>query len=573
MSFRPAPDTSGLSSDRPSSYPCDDDARDVHSLPTRVDLPAMSTSRPPPAPATWAPGAVVPGTVYRVIRPLGSGGMGDVYEAEHELLGVRRALKVLSRKMASREDLAERLRVEARALAGLRHPNLVGVHDLGLSSDGRVFFAMELLEGATLRDLLRRAGRLKPDQAVAIAVQVLDALGAAHDQGMVHRDVKPENVFVQRTGTVKLLDFGVAKAMQGSSSAAPLTAAGMAVGTPRYMAPEQAEGHPVDARCDLYGVGILLWEMLAGRPPNHHLDAVAAAVAAVTRGVPSLADAGIDAPASLIEVVTRATARDREHRFPTASALSAELRMAKARSWGTPAPTGVETITVRYEESATSLVPLVEASDDGATTEMGALGRTSHTSVATSELTRVDVDASADATELRMSLPFDPREMATPTSVPLASSPSRPPPSLPPPAPRASAFPLSFWIGVPAAMALTVIAMLWIGRPDPMPHDASAALADPPSAQLSTPILAASTGSLASAASAASASAAAASAAPADAAPSAVPAAPASSSGNAPGAQGSSAAAKPRPPARHSSGPARPTSKPKTGWVLPGSGL
>ncbi|HEU4534313.1 MAG TPA: serine/threonine-protein kinase, partial [Polyangiaceae bacterium] len=281
----------------------------------------------------------VPGTVYRVIRPLGSGGMGDVYEVEHELLGLRRALKVLGRRMTGRNDLAERLRVEARALAGLRHPNLVEVHDLGVSSDGRVFYAMELLLGATLRELLGRHGGFKVGQACDVAAQVLDALGAAHARGMVHRDVKPENIFIQRNGVLKLLDFGVAKAVFGGSPTAPQTEAGVAVGTPRYMAPEQAEGKPVDPRTDLYCVGLLLWEMLVGKNPFAELDALGAAVATVLHGVPPLEEAGFGhLPEAVRAAVRKATQRRADDRYADAASFSAELRAWRRAQNETPPP-------------------------------------------------------------------------------------------------------------------------------------------------------------------------------------------------------------------------------------------
>lgn len=250
-----------------------------------------------------------------------------MYEAEHELLGIRRALKVLSRQLADREDLAERLRLEARALAQLHHPNLVQVLDLGVSSDGRVFFAMELLVGATLRDVVARRGRLAPATAVDMACEILDALHAAHERGMVHRDVKPENIWIQDSGAAKLLDFGVAKAV-GDRDGQALTQQGTTVGTPRYMAPEQAESASVDRRVDVFAVGLVLWECLVGRTPFAELDAMAAMVAAVTRGIPSVGAAlpsGSPVPPALIACVDRATSRRPDDRFPTAADLRREL--------------------------------------------------------------------------------------------------------------------------------------------------------------------------------------------------------------------------------------------------------
>ena len=294
-------------------------------------------TQPTPLPETWAPGALIPGTVYRIIRPIGQGGMGEVYEVEHEMLGTRRALKVLVKHYAGREDLAERLRVEARGLARLKHPNLVEVYDLGTASDGRIFFAMEMLDGVTLRAMLRDRGRLSVRTSVELVVQVLAGLHVAHLAGILHRDVKPENVFVCRDGTVKLLDFGVAKAIDAWMPDQKITGAGMTVGTPRYMSPEQAEGAAVDARTDVYATGQVLWEMLAGRPAFEETDPFELARAKWKRGVPPLAQVrGVDAPPALCEAVDRACRADPAKRCLSAEAFILALRSAIGAS--APAP-------------------------------------------------------------------------------------------------------------------------------------------------------------------------------------------------------------------------------------------
>ena len=381
--------------------------------PTEPDF-VMTVQHTPPA--TWAPGVVVPGTVYRVIRPLGSGGMGDVYEAEHELLGVRRALKVLSRRLSGRDDLAERMRVEARALAQLRHPNIVQVHDLGISSDGRLFFAMELLSGTTLRDVIGQVGRLKSDQAVRVACEVLDALGAAHARGMIHRDVKPENVFLLEDGHLKLLDFGVAKAVAGNQPA--LTAAGMAVGTPRYMAPEQAQALPVDARADLYSVGVVLWEMLVGRPPFAELDAIGAAVAAATRGIPTLEEMGVTAPADVLRAVRKATALDRDQRYATAAAFAADLRAAQGAS--VPLDAMPERGTLRLVRAPIAIPPYSPGGfpSDATVVDGMPVG-------ALVGLVHAQTEAASDVTEPGVSVP-DPRAVPTPTAVSAVAVPAKP---------------------------------------------------------------------------------------------------------------------------------------------------
>lgn len=296
-------------------------------------------TEPRPMPETWAPGSLIPGTVYRIIRPIGQGGMGEVYEVEHDMLGARRALKVLVKHYAGREDLTERLRVEARGLARLKHPNLVEVYDLGIASDGRIFFAMELLDGVTLRTMLRERGRLSVRTSVELVVQVLAGLHAAHVAGILHRDVKPENVFVCRDGTVKLLDFGVAKAIDAWMPEQKITGAGMTVGTPRYMSPEQAEGRPVDARTDVYATGQMLWEMLAGRPAFDETDPYELVQAKRKRGVMPLAQVGgVEATPALCDAVDRACRADTETRFATAEAFIVALRSAM----GSPTPASVQ---------------------------------------------------------------------------------------------------------------------------------------------------------------------------------------------------------------------------------------
>ncbi len=294
---------------------------------------------PRPLPETWAPGALIPGTVYRIIRPIGQGGMGEVYEVEHDMLGARRALKVLVKHYARREDLAERLRVEARGLARLKHPNLVEVYDLGTASDGRLFFAMEMLDGVTLRAMLRDRGRLSVRTSVELVVQVLAGLHAAHQAGILHRDVKPENVFVCRDGTVKLLDFGVAKAIDAWMPEQKITGAGMTVGTPKYMSPEQAEGANVDARTDLYAVGQMLWEMLAGRPAFDETEPYDLAQAKRTRGIAPLQEVpGIEATPALCEVVDRGCQADPDKRHSSADAFIRVLRSVVGTPTPAPAP-------------------------------------------------------------------------------------------------------------------------------------------------------------------------------------------------------------------------------------------
>jgi eukaryotic-like serine/threonine-protein kinase len=273
-------------------------------------------------------GELVPGTRYRVARLIGAGGMGRVYEVEHVELGKRFVLKALQRELARREDLVARLRNEWRALARLEHPSIVNVTDAGTSSNGVPFYVMERLEGENLATLLHRARRLLPQQALAIAASVLEGLHAAHQIGVVHRDVKPPNIFLTGPTTVKVLDFGIAKIRDANDV---ITARGMAVGTPRYMSPEQANGTPVDARSDIYATGLILFEMVSGvgpfddaRDPNELL------LAQLGRKAPLLSSISVVAP-ELDALVAGMLAKDPRERPGDARQVAETLRALATR--------------------------------------------------------------------------------------------------------------------------------------------------------------------------------------------------------------------------------------------------
>jgi eukaryotic-like serine/threonine-protein kinase len=215
-----------------------------------------------------APGHVLGGR-YRIDRRIGQGGMGTVYAATHLQLRRAVAVKVIARQHTADPRQVARFRREARVATQLKHRNVVEVLDLG-QADGREYIAMELLEGVDLCDAIQLAGSYEPVDAISVLDQVLAALDAAHTAGLVHRDLKPENIYLAQspTGeiTVKLLDFGVVKVMEEGGQA-QLTRTGTVVGTPEYMAPEQATGGTVDARADLYALGCIAQAMFCGRPP------------------------------------------------------------------------------------------------------------------------------------------------------------------------------------------------------------------------------------------------------------------------------------------------------------------
>ncbi len=199
---------------------------------------------------------------YRVVARLGRGGQADVWLAEHPVVGKRVAVKVIGAERAARGAAAERFLAEARAVAGIAHPNVVQLYDFGSTAAGELYFTMEPLDGRSLAEALD-GGKLPVGRALAIAAQVADGLGAAHARAVVHRDLKPENVFLLDDGRVKVLDFGLARRADAAN-----TAEGARIGTPEYMAPEQcAARRDLDGRADVYALGCLLHEMLTGRPP------------------------------------------------------------------------------------------------------------------------------------------------------------------------------------------------------------------------------------------------------------------------------------------------------------------
>jgi serine/threonine protein kinase len=270
---------------------------------------------------------------FRIVRMLGRGGMGTVYLGEHPAIGSRVAIKFLHESMAADASLVRRFFDEARAVNLIGHENIVGVYDLSRLPSGRYCYVMEYLDGETLAARLRR-GPLPAATALDVLLQLCDALQCAHERGVIHRDLKPENVFlVARRGkaeSVKLVDFGIAKLRGGASSGGPSTRAGILVGTPEYMAPEQCDEGVIDARTDVYALGVIAFELAAGRLPF------------TARGVPRLLVAHLNdpppAPSSfgpvdpeLERAVLRALEKDPARRFPDMTAFSEALRPVAAR--------------------------------------------------------------------------------------------------------------------------------------------------------------------------------------------------------------------------------------------------
>jgi serine/threonine protein kinase len=251
--------------------------------------------------------------------------MGEVYEVDHTRAGTRRAVKVLGRQVPVSSAAATRLRLEGEALLRFDHPNVVRVYEVGVLGDGRPFFAMELLDGETLREVLARRQVLSCEEAVDVVLQALKGLDAAHRCGMIHRDVKPGNLFVQRDGRVKLLDFGIAK-FRGAGVSAVRTEMGVMLGTRKYMAPEQMVGGPIGPQADVFALGVVLFELLTGLHPR---DAQAASTGTSLRWfdapLPSLRQWVPQTPASLDQILSRAMLVDVGARFPDARAFADAL--------------------------------------------------------------------------------------------------------------------------------------------------------------------------------------------------------------------------------------------------------
>jgi serine/threonine protein kinase len=259
---------------------------------------------------------------YLLIRELGAGAAGTVHEAEHLIVGKKVAIKILHAELVRNETLRSRFVAEARAAAQIGHPNVVDIYDFGITSRGVPYIVMELLEGETLEQLLARREVLPPAYACELTVQLLSGLGAAHSMGIVHRDLKPANVIVTHprpdSPLVKILDFGIAQGVHDPNGEEGL------IGTPVYMAPEQALGKPVDARADLYSLGVMLYEMLAGEAPFSGSAADVLKRVVVGQWKP-LANVNPAVPRLLGLAVSVAMATEPTRRVQSAHAFAAQL--------------------------------------------------------------------------------------------------------------------------------------------------------------------------------------------------------------------------------------------------------
>jgi eukaryotic-like serine/threonine-protein kinase len=280
---------------------------------------------------------------YEIEEIVGSGGMSSVYRARDTVLERAVALKVLHEHFSSDPEYVERFRREARAIARLNHPNIVTVIDRG-EFEGRQFIVFEHVAGENLKEVVAREGPLPVPQALVLTQQIARGLAFAHEHGVVHRDVKPQNVLLDESGRPKVTDFGIARSLDPGEA---LTETGTVLGTSDYIAPEQASGHPVDTRSDQYSLGVLLYELLTGEVPYTGEGVMAVAMRHLRDPVPSVRAKQPAVPARVDEIVARAMAKNPEDRFPSVAAMMAAIEACLAEEAGEP-------------EGATGIVPRVD---------------------------------------------------------------------------------------------------------------------------------------------------------------------------------------------------------------------
>src|SRR6478672_8073687 len=276
---------------------------------------------------------------YRILEKLGSGGMGEVYLAEDTQLGRKVALKLLAEELTQNRDRLNRFDQEAYAASALNHPNILTIYEMG-DEAGRHFIATEFVDGETLRHRLGGPPMDLPE-VLNVGIQIAGALEEAHAAGIIHRDIKPENVMIRRSGHVKVLDFGLAKLVEKPASddtdteavtrALVQTDAGMVLGTSQYMSPEQARGKPIDARTDIWSLGVVMYEMATGRPPFHGETKTDVIVAIARNDPPPIARFAPNAPPEFEWIVLKALRKDVDERYQTIKELESDLKKLKQR--------------------------------------------------------------------------------------------------------------------------------------------------------------------------------------------------------------------------------------------------
>jgi eukaryotic-like serine/threonine-protein kinase len=305
------------------------------------------------------------GGKYRLEARIGEGGMAEVFRGLDVRLDRPVAIKILKPDLAKDPGFVERFQREAQAVARLNHPGIVSVFDSG-SDDGTHYIVMELIEGRTLGEFLAGGGHLSADKSVEIAEHVCDALGAAHANGVIHRDIKPGNIIVDRRGVVKVTDFGIAHFATGPDT---LAKTATVLGTAAYLSPEQAKGEPVDERSDIYSLGCVLYEMLTNSPPFGGDSAVAVATKHVNEAPVPPSARSQDVPPRLDAVVMRALAKNPANRYPNALAFKSDLERARTGQdvEATPLMPSGDATQVISRPRATSVLPPIEPEPEGST--------------------------------------------------------------------------------------------------------------------------------------------------------------------------------------------------------------
>jgi serine/threonine-protein kinase len=307
-----------------------------------MDHPSKATQVVSPSGAASPPGDLTGRVLgdFRVLRALGQGGMGRVYLAEQISLRRKVALKLLRPDLAANRPALERFKAEALAVARATHANIVQVYAIG-ESDGLHFMALEYVDGRNLREHLEKKGPPDVPQALAIMRQAAAALQRAGELGIVHRDIKPENILLTRAGEVKVADFGLSRCLEGNGEPLRLTQSGVTLGTPLYMSPEQVQGQPLDARTDIYSLGVTCYHMLAGHPPFRGDSPFDVALQHVNTPPEPLGTVRPDLPPELCAVVHKMMAKQPEHRYQTGRDLLKDLARLRGRLAlpGGPTPT------------------------------------------------------------------------------------------------------------------------------------------------------------------------------------------------------------------------------------------
>src|SRR2546427_481231 len=300
------------------------------------------------------------GSSYTIEGEIGRGGMGVVYQARDERLKRQVAIKVLPPELAFREEIRIRFLREAETAARLSHPHIVPIHSVGEGPDGLVYFVMAYVDGESLAARLKRRGRLPAEEARRVMIETADALGAAHAVGIIHRDVKPDNILLEGSrGRVVVTDFGIAKALSSTTGSATLTATGVAIGTPHYMSPEQAAGdREIDGRSDLYSLGVVSYQTLTGELPFSAPTVPGILMKHITEQAPRVVAKRPDCPPDLESCVMRCLEKDPEDRWPTADALRRSLEARTATAYRSRRPSaGAAARASRFPPPAAFPVP------------------------------------------------------------------------------------------------------------------------------------------------------------------------------------------------------------------------